>query len=140
MLQFSISILVIPLFFCLPIFFVRWLTGWKKLEKNYRCNQSLSPEWISNGSYRWVSASMQATKIGLAVEIYPEALWLRTSFPFTIAFNPLCIPWQSVESAILKHGIFGKKACLKIVNFNSPIYISGEAGRKICEMAQQTKT
>jgi hypothetical protein len=131
-------VLVAVTLFGAYIFFVRWLTGWKTLEENYRCDRKIPNELISNGSYRWVSASLKDTKIVVVVEVYPDALWLCSTLPLTIIFKPLRIPWHSIESAELRSSFFGKKACLKIAGIKSPIYILGEAGQKICEAVQQS--
>jgi hypothetical protein len=82
---------------------------------------------------------MQGTRISLGIEIYPEALWLRTSFPLSILLKPLCIPWHAIESIDQGAGKFGD-ACLKVAGVAFPICLSGDAGEKISEMYQLSRT
>jgi hypothetical protein len=133
-------LLAVAILFGSWIFVIRWLTGWSALEGKYRCDRQIPAQWISNGSYRWIGASLRASGLALSIEIYPKALWLKAGFPLSIGLRPLCIPWSAVESVTQKRSFLQQKTSLKVVGIGSPIHIWGRAGAKIFEAVRQFKT
>lgn len=124
-------LLVFGLMFGSWILLIRWLTGWSKLESKFRCERDSLNTQISQGSFRWVHSRVRFTELGLAVELYPAFLWLRPGFPLTFGMKAICVPWHQIEDVKLKKSILGTGATLNLGEWVPPIYIRGEAGKRI---------
>ncbi|MEK6352379.1 MAG: hypothetical protein V4796_09245 [Burkholderia cenocepacia] len=109
---------------------MRLLSGWKKLEPYAASRNAPNGGQISNGSYRWVSCRSQWTRFAVAVELYPQHLWLRPSFPLNLRLPAICIPWDSINASQQKI-IFSRTVTLRIQGCPTVLRFCGAVGQRI---------
>jgi hypothetical protein len=118
---------------------MRWLSGWGRLETHYRKATEDPTKIISEGSFRWVSCSLRWTGLSLAVELYPQCLWLGPGFPFNIGLKPVCVPWSSIEAVEVRRTLFLRRTAIRIAGIPWAVYMWGEPGEQIRTVFERTR-
>lgn len=131
-------------FFVAIVFFgswleaMRWLSGWKSLEP-YETNRDATNERpFSNGSYRWVSCRAKWTRFTVAVELYPQYLWLRPSFPLNLRLPAICVPWDAINAS-QREMFFSRTVTLRIHGCSTGLRFFGAVGQRILTEVENSK-
>ena len=135
-LTFVIAICLIAASLCATY---RWMLGWGMLERAHADRNSRERSSISLGSYRWVNCSIRAGRISLAVEFYPEGLWMRPVFPCSIWMRPVIVPWHCLKVLRNSRLSFGKVTTFKISQVAFSLRIRGAIGKTIEEAVRSSR-
>ncbi|MCA7949010.1 hypothetical protein LGM43_01845 [Burkholderia seminalis] len=123
-------------FFVVIVFFgsglqvVRWLSGWKDLERYKTRRDAPNERPISNGSYRWVSCRVKWTSFSVAVELYPQHLWIRPGFPLNLRLPAISIPWDAISASQGKIFLL-RTVTLRIRGCSTGLRFYGAVGKRI---------
>ncbi|SHH19355.1 hypothetical protein [Massilia sp. CF038] len=119
----------VSLFFFLPTYASGWITGWRELRALYPAPKP-ETRMISNGSYRWLYVGMKWGRLGVALECYPEGLWLRPAFPANLVMWPVLVPWHDLQRT--DHHMFGyARIALTVRGLKFKLRFSGQAAQAI---------
>ena len=124
------SIFVAIVFFGSWLEAMRWRSGWKDFEPYETSPDAPNEKQISNGSYRWVSCQPKWTRFAVAVELYPQHLWLRPSFPFNLRLGAIYIPWDAINASQRKR-FFSRTVTLRIHGCSTGLRFCGAVGQRI---------
>ncbi len=130
MLNTARFIFVVVVFFGSWLEAVRWLSGWKDLESYASSRGTSNERQISNGPYRWVPCRIRWTALTVAVELYPQHLWLRPSFPLNLRCPAISIPWDAIDAS---HGetFITRTVTLHIYGCSTALRFCGVVGQRI---------
>lgn len=138
---------MIPEFFAVILIFgagpavaTRWMTGWGALERRYRDKNGKAKRRISQGSFRWVGCRPRFGVIGVAIELYPDGLWLRTGFPFTLLLRPVLIPWRCLAVTRQFKVSMLSTTTFSVADVPFRLGIGGRAGQRIAQFLDAHQT
>ncbi len=123
-------IIVAIVFYGSGIEAMRWLSGWKELEPYVASRNAPDGRQVSNGSYRWVSCRSKWTRFAVAVELYPQHLWLRPGFPLNLRLPAICIPWDAINAS-QKEVFLSRTVTLRIQGCSTSLRFCGAVGQRI---------
>jgi hypothetical protein len=123
------------LFIATFITLVRRFSEWPQLQRHYSCSESQSHDGTPLDSYHGVSASARFARISLSVETYHNSVWLKPSFPLSVAMKAIEVPWHAMEDVSVRRGLFGDCTVIRIRHAEVPIAIKGHAGKRLFELS-----
>ena len=102
-------VVVFPIFWCLILYLISFIGGWRQLARRYRCSEP-----ISGTVWRFQSAAMHSfteANYGSRLKVIAneEGMGLAVFFPFRVAHPPLFIPWSEMLVNDTRRWIFFKR-------------------------------
>ena len=122
------GLLILCIFFGVPIYCMTSGSGWSLLQELYQARTLEG--LISEGSYRLVHCKSRWLWLTLAVEIYPTGLWLRIGFPLNVFMRSVLLPWESL-SVVPSRALIFRGTALRVEGWPYHIEILGRPGKAI---------
>ena len=92
-------LVAIPAFWCLVVFALSYLSGWRRLAASYA---ALEPPRGTRFAGQSGSVGAVSYRSCLTVHVAPDGLFLATPSFFRFAHKPLFIPWSAIRNQMRK--------------------------------------
>ncbi|HEX4143578.1 MAG TPA: hypothetical protein VHY91_08600 [Pirellulales bacterium] len=102
-------VIFFPIFWCLILYLISFIGGWRQLAKRYRCSGPISGtvwRFQSGSMHRFTESSYGGCLKVIANE---EGMGLATFFPFRVGHPSLFIPWSEMLVSEMRRFIFFKR-------------------------------